>query len=56
MFNEKSEHFFQANEFLHNFQLNKPMGGWRKKTKHFKDGGDYGCRYDKINVLLKTLI
>merc|ERR1712010_172693 len=25
-------------------KLNTPTGGWRKKTNHFVEGGDFGCR------------
>merc|ERR1712112_599335 len=31
-------------------------GGWRKKTNHFVEGGDFGNREDKINDLLKKMI
>merc|ERR1739847_22999 len=34
-------------------KLNTPTGGWRKKTNHFVEGGDFGCREDKINALLR---
>ena len=37
-------------------KLNTPTGGWRKKTNHFVEGGDFGCREDKINELLKKMI
>merc|ERR1719442_399367 len=33
-------------------KLNTPAGGWRKKVNHFVEGGDFGCREDKINELL----
>ncbi len=48
--------FKQANNFLWHFKLNTPNGGWKKKTNHFVDGGDYGNREDKINSLLKRMI
>merc|ERR1711923_479257 len=38
------------------FKLNTPNGGWRKKTNHFVEGGDFGCREDKINALLRNMI
>merc|ERR1712059_77947 len=38
------------------FKLNTPTGGWRKKVNHFVEGGDFGCREDKINELLKKMI
>merc|ERR1712024_4455 len=37
-------------------KLNTPTGGWRKKTNHFVEGGDFGCREDKINALLRNMI
>ena len=48
--------FKQASNFLWRFKLNTPNGGWKKKNNHFVDGGDYGCRDDKINALLKRMI
>lgn len=49
-------HFKQASSFLWHFKLNTPNGGWRKKTNHFVDGGDFGCREDKINKLLRRMV
>jgi len=49
-------HFKQASNFLWYFKLNTPNGGWRKKNNHFVDGGDFGCRDDKINNLLRRMI
>merc|ERR1711988_650314 len=37
-------------------KLNTPTGGWRKKTNHFVEGGDFGCREDKINALLRLMV
>lgn len=48
--------FRYASNFLWPFKLNTPTGGWRKKTNHFVEGGDFGCREDKINALLKRMI
>lgn len=48
--------FKQVNNFLWPFKLNTPTGGWRKKSNHFVDGGDFGNREDKINELLKKMI
>merc|ERR1711950_88979 len=48
--------FKYASNFLWPFKLNNPTGGWRKKTNHFVEGGDFGCREDKINDLLKKMI
>jgi len=41
---------------IFSLQLNTPTGGWRKKTNHFVEGGDFGCREDKINELLRRMI
>jgi len=49
-------HFKEASNFLWYFKLNTPNGGWRKKNNHFVDGGDFGCRDDKINNLLRRMI
>jgi len=49
-------HFKEATNFLWYFKLNTPNGGWRKKNTHFVDGGDFGCREDKINALLRRMI
>merc|ERR1712062_392479 len=48
--------FKYASNFLWPFKLNTPVGGWRKKVNHFVEGGDFGCREDKINELLKKMI
>merc|ERR1712172_467671 len=48
--------FKYATNFLWPFKLNTPTGGWRKKVNHFVEGGDFGCREDKINELLKKMI
>merc|ERR1711934_267294 len=37
-------------------KLNTPTGGWRKKTNPFVEGGDFGCREDKINALLRKMV
>jgi 60S ribosomal protein uL30 len=49
-------HFKEASNFLWYFKLNTPNGGWRIKSNHFVDGGDFGCRDDKINNLLRRMI
>ena len=48
--------FKQVNNFLWPFKLNTPTGGWRKKSNHYVDGGDFGNREDKINELLQRMI
>ncbi|KAJ8710078.1 hypothetical protein PYW07_009444 [Mythimna separata] len=48
--------FKYASNFLWPFKLNNPTGGWRKKTIHYVDGGDFGNREDKINELLRRMV
>merc|ERR1712080_716925 len=50
------ENFKYASNFLWPFKLNNPTGGWKKKVNHFVEGGDYGCREEKINELLRNMI
>jgi large subunit ribosomal protein L7e len=48
--------FKYVSNMLWPFKLNTPNGGWRKKTNHFVEGGDFGCREDKINALLRNMV
>ncbi|XP_014473286.1 PREDICTED: 60S ribosomal protein L7-like [Dinoponera quadriceps] len=48
--------FKYASNFLWPFKLNTPNGGWRKKTNHYVEGGDFGNREDKINELLRKMV
>merc|ERR1711970_120296 len=48
--------FKYVSNMLWPFRLNTPNGGWRKKTNHFVEGGDFGCREDKINALLRNMV
>ena len=48
--------FQKASNILWHFKLSSPNGGWRKKGRHYVDGGDFGNREEKINVLLKKMI
>merc|ERR1711973_759121 len=48
--------FKYASNFLWPFKLNTPTGGWRKKTNHYVEGGDFGNREEKINELLRRMI
>lgn len=50
------DNFQATTNFLWPFKLNNPTGGWRKKTNHFVEGGDFGNREDQINVLLSKMI
>merc|ERR1712127_1105750 len=48
--------FKQVSNFLWPFKLNNPNGGWRKKSNHFADGGDFGNREQYINNLLRRMV
>lgn len=48
--------FKKATNMLWPFKLNNPNGGWVKKTQHFIEGGDFGNRENKINILLRKMI
>jgi len=48
--------FRRATNALWTFKLKTPTGGWRKKTNHYVEGGDFGNREDKINELLHRMI
>jgi len=50
------KNFKYASNFLWPFKLNTPTGGWRKKTNHYVEGGDFGCREDRINELLRRMV
>mmetsp|Transcript_23418 Transcript_23418/g.28307 ORF Transcript_23418/g.28307 Transcript_23418/m.28307 type:complete len:242 (-) Transcript_23418:116-841(-) len=47
--------FKAANCFLYPFKLSAPLGGLTKKRTHFIEGGDAGCREDKINALVRRM-
>jgi len=48
-------HFKQANNFLWPFKLSSPLGGYKKKGKHFTEGGDFGNREEKINDFVRSM-
>jgi len=48
-------HFKAVTNFLWPFKLNNPTGGWKKKTNHFTEGGDYGNREQYINNLVQKM-
>ncbi|XP_017768083.1 PREDICTED: 60S ribosomal protein L7 [Nicrophorus vespilloides] len=50
------KNFKHASNFLWPFKLNTPTGGWRKKSNHYVEGGDFGNREDKINELLRRMV
>jgi len=50
------KNFKYASNFLWPFKLNTPSGGWRKKTNHYVEGGDFGNREDRINELLRRMV
>merc|ERR1719231_710633 len=47
--------FKAVTNFLWPFKLNNPTGGWKKKTNHFTEGGDYGNREQYINQLVQRM-
>lgn len=47
--------FKAANCFLHPFKLSAPKGGLVKKRNHYIEGGDAGCREDKINDMVRKM-
>jgi len=49
------ENFKVVTNFLWPFKLNTPNGGWKKKTNHFQEGGDYGNREAYINQLVQSM-
>jgi len=50
------ENFKQASNFLWPFKLNSPNGGWNKKSNHFVEGGDFGCRDVEIQKLVQRML
>ena len=48
--------FKKATSFLWYFKLNNPRGGFRKKTNHYVEGGDFGNREDQINALIRRMV
>jgi len=48
-------HFKQVNNFLWPFKLSSPRGGYRKKTVHYLEGGDFGNRETHINPLIRKM-
>ena len=48
--------FTAANCFLAPFKLHPAVGGMRKITRHYVQGGDYGNREDLINDLVARMI
>lgn len=49
-------HLINVNVSPFVFQLNTPTGGWRKKTIHYVEGGDFGNREDALNKLLRKMV
>jgi len=47
--------FKKVNKFLWPFKLSSPLGGLKKKTTHFVEGGDNGNREDFINALIRRM-
>jgi len=50
------KNFKAATNFLWPFKLNNATGGWRKKTIHFVEGGDFGNREDLVNHLVARMV
>jgi large subunit ribosomal protein L7e len=48
-------HFKEANNFLWPFKLSSPLGGYYQKGTHFSEGGDFGNREEKINLLVRRM-
>ena len=48
-------HFKEANNFLWPFKLKAPLGGLKKKRRHYVEGGDAGNREDYINELIRRM-
>lgn len=48
--------FKKVSNFLWQFKLSNPNGGWRKKANHFAEGGDFGNREEYINKLLRRMV
>ncbi len=48
-------HFKEASNFLWPFKLSNARGGFRKKTRHFIEGGDHGNREMLINTLIRRM-
>jgi len=47
--------FKEVNNFLWPFKLSSPNGGYKKKTTHFIEGGDFGNREQYINQLIRKM-
>jgi len=47
--------FKKVNKKLWTFKLNSPLGGFKKKARHYVEGGDAGNREDKINALIRKM-
>jgi len=50
------KNFKRASNFLWPFKLNNASGGWRKKTAHYVEGGDFGNRENLINNLVARMV
>ncbi|CAG5115018.1 unnamed protein product [Candidula unifasciata] len=48
--------FKYATNFLMPFKMSPPLCGWRRKYRHFKDGGSFGDRGTAIDALVKQMI
>merc|ERR1719374_549323 len=48
-----NKNFSDINRKLWHFKLSAPKGGFKKKNKHFTNGGDFGNREELINEMAK---
>lgn len=48
--------FKYVSNFLWPFKLNNPVGGWKRKSTHYNEGGDCGNREDLINGLVAKMV
>lgn len=49
------DNFKVVTNFLWPFKLNNPNGGWKSKTNHYQEGGDYGNREAYVNQLVQSM-
>jgi len=50
------KNFKKTNNYLWPFKLRAPVGGFKKKGKHFTEGGSAGNRQEEINKLVRRMM
>lgn len=50
------KHFKEVNNYLWPFKLRAPVGGLKKKGKHFTEGGSAGNRQELIDKLIRRML